>query len=124
MFPKWDMTLVLEALTRPIFEPLGSVGLTVLTYETVLLVVLTTVRRFRDIHALSVSPECMSFGWKQREVGFSDPIRCSFPETTCLYTDRVGNVPSAAVSLRGGPAAALFLSSEGAEVVCSADSDL
>ena len=61
LFPTWDLVLVLDSLSRPPFEPLETVELRFLTFKTVLLVALTTAKRVSDIHALSVSPECLRF---------------------------------------------------------------
>ena len=61
LFPKWDLALVLDSLSRTPFEPLETVELKFLTFKTVLLIALTTAKRVSDIHALSVSPECMRF---------------------------------------------------------------
>ena len=61
LFPAWDLEVVLGALCRPPFEPLGSADLKILSLKTVLLVALTTAKRVSDMHALSVSAECMRF---------------------------------------------------------------
>ena len=61
LVPPWDLTLVLDALTQAPFEPLEAVGLKHLTLKTALLVALTSAKRVSDLHALSISPECMQF---------------------------------------------------------------
>ena len=61
LVPSWDLTLVLDALSRDPFEPLDTVSLKILTLKTVLLIALTTAKRSSDIHALSVNPSCMRF---------------------------------------------------------------
>ena len=70
LFPKWDLVLVLDSLSRPPFEPLETVELKLLTFKTVLLVALTTAKRVSDIQALSVSPECLRFAEDGRRVVF------------------------------------------------------
>ncbi|XP_047229391.1 uncharacterized protein LOC124872980, partial [Girardinichthys multiradiatus] len=60
-FPSWDLTLVLEALCDPPFEPLESVDVKFLSYKLALLLALTTAKRVGDLHALSVNPTCIHF---------------------------------------------------------------
>ena len=59
--PPWDVSLVLDALTREPFEPLDSVDLKFLSLKTALLLALTTAKRVSDLHALSSSTDCTSF---------------------------------------------------------------
>ena len=54
--------MVLEALKVFPFEPLDSVGLKYLTFKTVFLLALASVKRVGDLHALSVSASCLEFG--------------------------------------------------------------
>ena len=61
LVPPWDLTLVLDALTQAPFEPLEAVDIKYLTLKTALLVALTSAKRVSDLHALSISPECMQF---------------------------------------------------------------
>lgn len=61
LVPAWDLTVVLNALTKAPFEPLETVDLKFLTLKTTLLVALTTAKRSSDIHALSVNESCMRF---------------------------------------------------------------
>ena len=68
LVPSWDLTLVLDALSRGPFEPLGTVDLKFLTLKTALLVALTTAKRASDIHALSVNPSCMRFSGNDSRV--------------------------------------------------------
>ncbi|KAI2663425.1 Transposon Tf2-9 polyprotein [Labeo rohita] len=58
--PPWDLALVLEALARPPFEPLQSVGLKELSFKATLLLALASVKRIGDL--LSVNADCMQFG--------------------------------------------------------------
>ena len=57
----WDLSTVLDALSRPPFEPLQQVELKTLSFKTALLLALASAKRTSDIHALSVSPTCMQF---------------------------------------------------------------
>ena len=50
--PSWDLALVLDALSRPPFEPLGEVTMANLTVKTVFLVALATAKRRSEIHAI------------------------------------------------------------------------
>ena len=61
LFPSWDLAVVLEGLSRPPFGPLESADLKVLSLKAVLLVALTTAKRVSDLHALSISAECLRF---------------------------------------------------------------
>ena len=61
LFPAWDLAVVLRGLLRPPFEPLESADLRVLSLKAVLLVALTTAKRVSDLHALSISAECLRF---------------------------------------------------------------
>ncbi|XDV25396.1 hypothetical protein PO909_029318 [Leuciscus waleckii] len=60
--PIWDLSLVLEALKVYPFEPLDTVDLKYLTFKTVFLIALSSVKRVGDLHALSVNAACLEFG--------------------------------------------------------------
>ncbi len=62
LVPSWDLSVVLAGLQRDGFEPLESVELKILSFKTVLLTVLTSIKRVRDLQAFSVSEECLVFG--------------------------------------------------------------
>lgn len=51
--PAWNLVLVLYALLRQPYEPLGLASLKHLTHKTVFLVALASGRRRSEIHALS-----------------------------------------------------------------------
>ena len=68
LVPSWDLTVVLDALTKEPFEPLEAVDLKFLSLKTTLLVALTTAKRSSDIHALSVSGSCMRFSGNNTRV--------------------------------------------------------
>ena len=53
-FPKWDLSLVLQALTKSPFEPLKM-----LTLKTILLVAVTSARRISELQALSIKEPFM-----------------------------------------------------------------
>ena len=50
--PQWNLSLVLQALVKPPFEPIHSIELKFLTLKTVFLVALASGRRRSEIHAL------------------------------------------------------------------------
>ncbi len=54
--PPWDLPSVLVALGEGHFEPLRQVDMEHLTYKTIFLVALASVRRISELHALSVQP--------------------------------------------------------------------
>ncbi|XDV46928.1 hypothetical protein PO909_016730 [Leuciscus waleckii] len=60
--PVWDLTTVLEAMKGAPFESLQSIDLKHLSFKTVFLLALASVKRIGDLHALSVSATCMEFG--------------------------------------------------------------
>ena len=60
--PVWDLSTVLEAMKGHPFEPLQSIDLKHLSFKTVFLLALASVKRIGDLHALSVSATCMEFG--------------------------------------------------------------
>ncbi|XDV42657.1 hypothetical protein PO909_011277 [Leuciscus waleckii] len=54
--------MVLETMKGAPFEPLQSIDLKHLSFKTVFLLALASVKRIGDLHALSVSAACMEFG--------------------------------------------------------------
>lgn len=68
LIPAWDLEVVLRGLSQPPFEPLESTSLKLLSYKTALLLALTTAKRVSDLHALSVSEDCMRFSPDGRQV--------------------------------------------------------
>lgn len=58
--PPWDLTLVLQCLTKPPFEPIGEIPIKLLTYKTILLVAITSARRIGELQALSSKSPYMS----------------------------------------------------------------
>ncbi len=59
--PSWDLSVVLEGLVTAPFEPLESASERILTLKVTLLLALTSLKRVRDLQALSVSEMCMDF---------------------------------------------------------------
>ncbi len=53
--PPWDLTVVLEALCKPPFEPIEQVSERLLTLKTVLLLAISSLKRVGDLQALSVA---------------------------------------------------------------------
>ncbi|XP_058021205.1 uncharacterized protein LOC131189221 isoform X1 [Ahaetulla prasina] len=60
-YPSWDLSRVLNALTKPPFEPLREVGLKFLTYKVVFLVAITSAHRISELAALSSRPDLCVF---------------------------------------------------------------
>lgn len=54
--PPWNLSLVLEALTKPPFEPIEDISIKFLSLKTAFLVAITTARRIGEISALVISP--------------------------------------------------------------------
>ncbi len=61
LFPKWDLGLVLDALSMSPFEPLDKVDFKILSFKTALLLALALAKRVSEIHALSVHSACLQF---------------------------------------------------------------
>ena len=59
LLPSWDLPLVLEALSKPPFEPLRSAELKYLTWKTVFLIALASAARVSELHALSTCDTCL-----------------------------------------------------------------
>ncbi len=59
--PSWDLSVVLECLVTPPFEPLESASERILTLKVALLLALTSLKRVGDLQAFSVSETCMDF---------------------------------------------------------------
>ncbi|XP_041427576.1 uncharacterized protein LOC121402927 isoform X1 [Xenopus laevis] len=51
--PPWDLSLVLDALTKAPFEPLDDLPLKILTLKTVFLLAISSAKRVGELHALS-----------------------------------------------------------------------
>ena len=59
--PPWDLDVVLGALQRSPFEPLGGANLKWLSMKTAFLLAITSARRVSELHALSVHGDCCRF---------------------------------------------------------------
>lgn len=57
----WDLSMVLNALSPPPFEPVDGIDLKLLSLKTALLLALSTAKRFSELHALSGNSSCMQF---------------------------------------------------------------
>ncbi len=60
-FPSWDISVVLNGLLEPPFEPLESAPVRILTLNVTLLLLLASFKHVRDLQALSVSESCTEF---------------------------------------------------------------
>ncbi|XP_071998847.1 uncharacterized protein [Engystomops pustulosus] len=54
LVPSWDLSLVLDALSRPPFEPLENSNIKDLTLKTSLLIAITSARRLGELQAISI----------------------------------------------------------------------
>ncbi|XP_048059471.1 uncharacterized protein LOC125276089 [Megalobrama amblycephala] len=61
LIPPWDLSVVLNALSQPPFEPIDSIELKLLSLKAALLLALSTAKRVSELHALSVHNSCMQF---------------------------------------------------------------
>ncbi|KAL0165108.1 hypothetical protein M9458_040861, partial [Cirrhinus mrigala] len=62
LVPSWDLSVALQGLRGPPFEPLVSVELKFLSLKTALLTALTSIKRVGDLQAFSVNEACLEFG--------------------------------------------------------------
>ncbi|XP_060550099.1 uncharacterized protein LOC132712496 [Pantherophis guttatus] len=60
-YPSWDLPLVLQALTLPPFEPLGSIALKFLSFKVAFLLAITSARRVSELTALSIRKDLCIF---------------------------------------------------------------
>lgn len=56
--PPWDLTMVLEALKSPPFEPLAEVGMKWRSMKTAFLLAMVSAKRVGELRALSVHESC------------------------------------------------------------------
>ncbi|KAL0180479.1 hypothetical protein M9458_022885, partial [Cirrhinus mrigala] len=62
LVPSWDLSVALQGLWGPPFEPLVSVELKFLSLKTALLTALASIKRVGDLQAFSVNEACLEFG--------------------------------------------------------------
>ena len=74
--PPWDLDILLGALQRSPFEPLGDADLKWLSMKTAFLLAVTSARRVSELHALSVHGDCCWFPQTAR-VWLSTPTQLS-----------------------------------------------
>ncbi len=65
----WDLPLVLQSLTEAPFELLAQADLRSLSWKTVFLLAISSAKRVSELHALSVSDDCLR--WKTDYSGVS-----------------------------------------------------
>ena len=80
--PKWDLSLVLRALTLPPYEPLAEASPLHLTLKAVFLLLLASARRVGDIHAI-------------------DPRRTVVSPTAMILQPKAGYIPKSASTAEG-----------------------
>ncbi|XP_071985295.1 uncharacterized protein [Engystomops pustulosus] len=69
--PSWDLSLVLDALSRPPFEPLKDASIKNLTLKTSLLIAVTSARNLGELQAISIR----------------EPYMCILPDRITLTLD-------------------------------------
>ncbi len=62
MVPQWDLNLVLSSLSCAPFEPLMNAAIKWLSLKSAFLLAIATARCVSELHALSVSPQCLRWG--------------------------------------------------------------
>ncbi|KAK0139969.1 hypothetical protein N1851_023132 [Merluccius polli] len=84
----WDLPLVLQVLGKPPFEPLGGSELKWLSMKTAFLLAMASAKRVGELHALSVSQECIH--WSPDGTGLTLWPNPSFlPKTfSALYVNQ------------------------------------
>ncbi len=88
--PPWDLAVVLEALCIPPFEPIEEVSERLLTLKTVLLLAISSLKRFGDLQALSVAPSfldvapCLAKSFLYPREGYVPKVPSSVPRPVVL----------------------------------------
>lgn len=59
--PSWDLSLVLAMLRQPPFEPLETAELSLISMKTAFLLAMASAKRVGELHAFSVSPDCLQW---------------------------------------------------------------
>ncbi|KAF7252794.1 Importin-5 [Varanus komodoensis] len=59
--PTWSLLVILQALTKPPFEPLATVDLRLVSWKTAFLVAVTSARRASELPALRIDPPYLNF---------------------------------------------------------------
>ncbi|XP_056090764.1 polyunsaturated fatty acid 5-lipoxygenase-like [Rhinichthys klamathensis goyatoka] len=68
MHTQWDLQMVLNSLRLPPYEPLEQADIKSLSMKTAFLLAITSTRRVGELHALSVSPQCLRWGPEYNQV--------------------------------------------------------
>ena len=61
VLPQWDLGIVLEALSKPPYEPLREASLKHLTLKTVFLLAMASAGRHKELKALLFDPQYIQF---------------------------------------------------------------
>lgn len=89
---RWSLSLVLDVLRKPPFEPLSSVSMAHLTLKTVFLVTLASGVRRSEIHAIIYDGSAVSYD-KASFILRLDPTFLAKTERTCAVKERTIVIP-------------------------------
>ncbi|KAF7243474.1 Far upstream element-binding protein 1 [Varanus komodoensis] len=82
VMPTWSLSVVLQALTRPPFEPLATVDMRLVSWKMAFLVAVTSACRASELCALQIYPPYLNFR-KEKVVLRMDPS--SLPKVAALF---------------------------------------
>ena len=106
--------MVLQALSKPPFEPLTSLGLELLSLKTFFLLALASAKWVSELYALSVHPSCLRLGEEGSAVSLL-PNPAFLPKVLpCSFVLKAlgsGALPSSTPGICGGSPVTLGLSS-------------
>lgn len=68
MHTQWDLQMVLNSLRSAPYEPLEQADIKSLSMKTAFLLAITSTRRVGELHALSMSPQCLRWGPEYNQV--------------------------------------------------------
>ena len=71
VLPQWDLSVVLEALSKPPYEPLREASFKHLTLKTVFLLAMASAGRRSELHTLRFDQNYIQF--KSKGAGVNDP---------------------------------------------------
>ena len=73
VLPQWDLGIVLEALSKPPYEPLPEVSLKHLTLKTIFLIAMASAGRRSELQALVFDAQYIQFKPKWLVLRYNSP---------------------------------------------------